>query len=55
VLGLSQTPPFDPSVSAELATYLTSTGAWTGSATQLRNKVAGLVHLVIGSAEYQLA
>ena len=49
VLGLAQTPPYDPAVSAELATYLTSTGAWTGSQTQLQNKVSGLIHLIIGS------
>src|SRR5207244_581669 len=42
VLGLAQVPPYDPAVSAELATYLTSTGAWTGSQTQLQNKVSGL-------------
>ena len=54
LLGLSQTPPYDPSVSGELAAYLRATGAWTGSDSQLRNKVAGLIHLVIGSPEYQL-
>ena len=31
-----------------------STGAWTGSATQVQNKSAGLVHLIAGSPEYQL-
>ena len=54
VLGLSQTPPFDPALANELLTYLRSTGAWTGSTSQLQSKVAGLVHLVIGSPEYQL-
>jgi uncharacterized protein (DUF1800 family) len=48
------TPPFDESVAAEFANYLVATGAWTGSAAQLQAKVAGLVHLVAGSAEYQL-
>jgi uncharacterized protein (DUF1800 family) len=48
------TPEFDESVIAELSTYLQATGAWTGSPAQLQAKVAGLVHLVAGSAEYQL-
>jgi uncharacterized protein (DUF1800 family) len=48
------TPQFDESVAAEFANYLVATGAWTGTAAQLQTKVAGLVHLVAGSAEYQL-
>jgi hypothetical protein len=27
---------------------------WTGSATQLRTKAPGLIHLIVGSSEYQL-
>ena len=48
------TPPFDNAVRAELVGYLTATGPWTGSDTQLQAKVPGLVHLVAGSPEYQL-
>jgi uncharacterized protein (DUF1800 family) len=48
-----QTSPMDTSVKNELSAYLTSTGPWTGSATQLQAKVPGLVHLVAGSPEYQ--
>jgi uncharacterized protein (DUF1800 family) len=44
----------DTSVTTELRSYLTSTGAWTGSDAQLQAKVPGLVHLVTGSPEYQL-
>jgi uncharacterized protein (DUF1800 family) len=55
VLGLPQTPPYDAAVANEMLTYLRSTGAWTGSTSQLQSKVAGIVHLVIGSPEYQLA
>jgi uncharacterized protein (DUF1800 family) len=47
-------PRFDQSVLADLSNYLQATGAWTGSAVQLQAKVAGLVHLIAGSAEYQL-
>ena len=42
------------SVTNELVSYLTATGAWTGSDAQLQTKVPGLVHLVAGSSEYQL-
>ena len=45
--------PLDGSVMLELAGYLRATGAWTGSDAQLQVKAAGLVHLLVGSAEYQ--
>ena len=45
--------PLDNAVRTELLNYLRSTGAWTGSATQLQTKVSGLVHLVASAAEYQ--
>jgi hypothetical protein len=48
------TAPVDSTVSAEWQTYLTSTGAWTGSDAQLQAKASGLVHLITGSPEYQL-
>jgi uncharacterized protein (DUF1800 family) len=47
--------PLDSSVTSELSTYLHATGAWTGSDAQLQAKAPGLVHLIAGSPEYQLA
>jgi uncharacterized protein (DUF1800 family) len=47
--------PLDGSVTAELSNYLHATGAWTGSDAQLQAKAPGLVHLIAGSPEYQLA
>jgi uncharacterized protein (DUF1800 family) len=47
--------PLDSSVTGELSTYLRATGAWTGSDAQLQAKAPGLVHLIAGSPEYQLA
>jgi uncharacterized protein (DUF1800 family) len=49
------TAPADPSVDTELSNYLHANGAWTGSDAQLTAKAAGLVHLIAGSPEYQLA
>jgi uncharacterized protein (DUF1800 family) len=48
------TAPLDSVVTAELANYLRATTAWTGSDAQLQLKAPGLVHLIAGSAEYQL-
>ncbi len=48
------TAPLDQSVSAELASYLRATGAWTGSDAQRQTKATGLVHLIAGLPEYQL-
>jgi uncharacterized protein (DUF1800 family) len=53
-MGQIATPPMDGSVTAEWTNYLTATGAWTGSDTQLQSKASGLVHLMAGSPEYQL-
>jgi uncharacterized protein (DUF1800 family) len=44
--------PYDNGAYNELRAYLTASGAWTGSDTQLRAKVPGLVHLMVGSGEY---
>jgi hypothetical protein len=44
--------PYDDGAYNELRAYLTAGGAWTGSDTQLRTKVPGLVHLMVGSGEY---
>jgi uncharacterized protein (DUF1800 family) len=46
--------PFDPNVYDSLLGYLRGNGAWTGSDAQLRSKAPGLLHLIIGSSEYQL-
>jgi uncharacterized protein (DUF1800 family) len=48
------TPAVDTSVRSEWMSYLTATGAWTGSDAQLQAKGSGLVHLIAGSPEYQL-
>jgi uncharacterized protein (DUF1800 family) len=46
--------PFEQNAYASLLNYLRSGGTWTGSASQLRNKAPGLIHLIAGSSEYQL-
>src|SRR5438552_2041065 len=45
----------DTDVYGDLVTYASSStgGAWTGSDAQLQTKGSGLVHLILGSAEYQ--
>ena len=43
----------DASVTSELLNYLRATGSWTGSDAQVQAKAAGLVHLIVGSPEYQ--
>ncbi len=48
------TAPLDRSVRDELANYLIATGLWVGTDVQLQAKVPGLMHLIAGSAEYQL-
>jgi Protein of unknown function (DUF1800) len=49
-----RTAPLDTGVAAAWAAYLRATGPWTGSATQVQAKAAGLAHLMAGSPEYQL-
>jgi uncharacterized protein (DUF1800 family) len=46
--------PFEPNAYTSLLEYLGRSGAWTGSAAQVRVKAPGLVHLIVGSSEYQL-
>ena len=53
VLDSLKTPALSPDVRSDLLDYLNATGPWTGSATQIQNKVAGVVHLVAGTPEYQ--
>jgi uncharacterized protein (DUF1800 family) len=45
--------PFNSVELAELQTYLTTGGAWTGSDAQMNTKAAGLARLVAGSSQYQ--
>jgi uncharacterized protein (DUF1800 family) len=53
VLDALKTPSFDDEISSALIGYLRANGTWTGSTTQLQSKVAGLIHLVAGTPEYQ--
>jgi uncharacterized protein (DUF1800 family) len=53
VLESLPTPRLQGAVRAELLGYLNATGAWSASPAQLQAKVAGLVHLVAATAEYQ--
>ncbi len=46
--------PLEPHAYASLLDYLRSGTAWTGSPAQIRIKAPGLLHLLIGSSEYQL-
>ncbi|HUP41377.1 MAG TPA: DUF1800 domain-containing protein [Vicinamibacterales bacterium] len=46
--------PFEPDAYSSLLQYLRNGGTWIGNATQLRVKAPGLVHLIVGSSEYQL-
>jgi uncharacterized protein (DUF1800 family) len=49
------TPQEYPSASYRaLLDYARAGGAWTGSDAQLATKASGIVHLVVGSGEYQL-
>jgi uncharacterized protein (DUF1800 family) len=45
---------YDSGGVSALTDYLRAGGAWSGSDTQLLTKVPGLVHLIVGSGEYQL-
>jgi hypothetical protein len=44
--------PFGNAAYDELRSYLLAAGTWAGSDAQLRAKVPGLVHLIVGSGEY---
>ena len=48
-----KTAPLASGVTTDLLDYLRASGPWTGRDPQLQNKVAGLVHLLVGTAEYQ--
>lgn len=53
VLDSLRTAPLHGDVTRSLKDYLVATDAWTASTAQVQNKVAGLVHLVAGTPEYQ--
>ena len=46
-------PPYESVPYGELLAHITSNAPWTGSASQIRTKAAGLVKLIVGSADYQ--
>jgi hypothetical protein len=46
--------PFEQSAHASLLEYLRAGLTWAGTPSQLRVKAPGLVHLIVGSSEYQL-
>jgi uncharacterized protein (DUF1800 family) len=45
---------YDNAAYNDLLGYLSASGAWTGSDSQIAIKAPGLVHLIAGSSEYQL-
>ena len=47
------TAPFTGNSRAALVDYINAGGAYTGTETQLANKGAGVVHLIVGSGDYQ--
>jgi hypothetical protein len=54
-LYLDQMGPADYSRAAydDLLAYLQAGGTWTGNDTQIGIKAPGLLHLIVGSSEYQ--
>lgn len=46
--------PLEPGAYEALLAYLRGGGDWAGSDAQLRIKAPGLLHLIVGSSEYQL-
>ena len=46
--------PYAAGSRSALLDYINAGGAYTGTDTQLANKGAGVVHLIVGSGEYQL-
>jgi uncharacterized protein (DUF1800 family) len=47
------TPALDNAVYADLLTYASAGITWSGSDAQLQSKAPGLVHLILGSPDYQ--
>ena len=53
-LGRFSPAPFEQLPYSSLLDYLRGGVTWNGSASQLRIKAPGLIHLIVGSSEYQL-
>jgi uncharacterized protein (DUF1800 family) len=53
VLDSVRTAPLADGVTTDLLDYLRANGQWTGGTQQLQAKVAGVMHLLAGTAEYQ--
>ena len=53
---LNQLSPadYDRGAYDDLLAYLRAGGTWTGNDTQIGIKAPGLLHLIVGSSEYQL-
>ena len=47
------TPELDSAVYSDLLNYASAGSTWTGSDSQLQSKAPGLVHLILGSPDYQ--
>jgi hypothetical protein len=45
--------PFDQEPRQALMSYLHAGGEWTGEASQLNTRAAGLTRLLVGCSEYQ--
>jgi uncharacterized protein (DUF1800 family) len=45
---------YDRAAYDDLLAYLSAGGPWSGSDAQLKQKAPGLLHLIVGSSEYQL-
>lgn len=54
ILDRLSSPPFAPDCYRALVDYARAGGNWNGSDTQLATKASGLVHLIVGSGDYQL-
>jgi uncharacterized protein (DUF1800 family) len=53
-LGQLSPADFDRGAYDDLLAYLRAGGTWTGNDTQIGIKAPGLLHLIVGSSEYQL-
>jgi uncharacterized protein (DUF1800 family) len=54
IMDQLSTSDFAPDCYRALVDYTRAGGAWTGSDAQIATKAAGLVHLIVGSGNYQL-
>ena len=54
IMDRLSSPPFESGGHRALLDYVQAGAAWTGSDAQLATKASGLVHLIVGSGDYQL-